>query len=130
MMLLYTRQQCTHAVIFTQEALLEVQQQERTDTEFQRGCLFCPESFVGNRSLVFQHMLETHNFNIGLADNIGLCTDHSHTLYAAFTLMFECAVFVKEYLDTLQHKLDRLDSMHKSLFHVNTLSFVSVSISC
>ena len=57
--------------IALQMALLEIQQSERSDTSFNRGCLFCPQVLKGNRSVLFSHMLEEHGFTVGLPDNLG-----------------------------------------------------------
>ena len=67
---------CVCACEFTcefelQVALLEIQQSERMDTSFDRGCLFCPQTPKGNRAVLFTHMLEEHGFSVGLPDNLG-----------------------------------------------------------
>ena len=62
-----------------QEAILLIQQQEREDTSFSRTCLFCSHVFTGNRSVLFQHMLDTHSFNIGQPDNLGTIMGYSQT---------------------------------------------------
>ncbi|XP_040199747.1 zinc finger protein 277 [Rana temporaria] len=71
--------------------ILEQQQSERSDTSFQRLCMFCDEEFKGNRSILFKHMKEEHAFNIGLPDNI---------------------VYCNEFLDVLQKKLDNLQCLY------------------
>ena len=61
-----------HIEQFVQEAVLEVQQAEREDTVFSHRCLFCRDVFTGNRTLLFQHMLADHSFNVGQPDNLGM----------------------------------------------------------
>ncbi|XP_069832260.1 zinc finger protein 277 [Dendropsophus ebraccatus] len=82
--------------------ILEQQQNERSDTSFQRLCMFCGEEFKGNRSVLFNHMNEEHSFNVGLPDNI---------------------VYCNEFLDTLQKKIDRLLCLYceKTFRDQNTL---------
>ncbi|CAI8058403.1 Zinc finger protein 277 [Geodia barretti] len=69
------------------EAVLEQQQSERQDSEFKRSCLFCGLVVMGNRALLLRHMLESHGFSVGQPNNL---------------------VFVSEFLDLLQEKLDKL----------------------
>ncbi|CAI9724399.1 finger 277-like [Octopus vulgaris] len=73
------------------ETALEVQQKERTDQTFSRDCLFCREHFLGNRSELFNHMAFDHGFNVGQPDNL---------------------VFVSEFLNKLQQKLDNLQCLY------------------
>jgi len=73
------------------EGALECQQQERTDSTFSRGCLFCRQTFEGNRTLLFSHMADDHGFNVGLPDNI---------------------VHVHLFLDTLEEKLKNLQCLY------------------
>ncbi|XP_040266990.1 zinc finger protein 277 isoform X1 [Bufo bufo] len=82
--------------------ILEQQQRERSDTSFQRLCMFCNEELKGNRSVLFNHMNEEHSFNVGLPDNIVHCN---------------------EFLDTLQKKLDSLQCLYceKTFRDKNTL---------
>ena len=54
-----------------QEAVLEQQHSERQETGFKRSCLFCGLVVTGNRTVLFQHMLEDHGFNVGQPDNLG-----------------------------------------------------------
>ncbi|XP_011408983.1 PREDICTED: zinc finger protein 277-like, partial [Amphimedon queenslandica] len=67
------------------EALLELQHFERTDNNFKRLCLFCHETFTGNRSVLLEHLFESHSFRIGKPDNI---------------------VMIDKFLDSLQEKLE------------------------
>ncbi|KAM3925223.1 zinc finger protein 277 [Leptodactylus fuscus] len=82
--------------------ILEQQHRERSDTSFQRSCMFCSEEFKGNRSVLFNHMNEEHSFNVGLPDNI---------------------VYCNEYLDILQKKMDSLQCLYceKTFRDKNTL---------
>ena len=123
-----------------QEAVLEQQHSERQETGFKRSCLFCGLVVTGNRTVLFQHMLEDHGFNVGQPDNLGRgeggaihhtplsgdCTEYMYTLMysrdlytciymtsyfvgwsALSTHLLLCAVFVNEFLDLLQKKLDK-----------------------
>uniref|UniRef100_F6Q3Y2 C2H2-type domain-containing protein n=1 Tax=Ciona intestinalis TaxID=7719 RepID=F6Q3Y2_CIOIN len=67
--------------------LLLRQEFERKDDGFKRMCPFCTKCFQGNRLLLFNHMTDDHNFNIGHPDNI---------------------VNVRELLDDIEKKLDSL----------------------
>ena len=58
------------------DAVLAVQQEERDDTSLSRSCLFCRESFTGNRAELFNHMAFSHSFNVGQPDNIGLSVQY------------------------------------------------------
>ncbi|XP_058511004.1 zinc finger protein 277 isoform X3 [Ochotona princeps] len=82
--------------------ILEQQQQERNDTSFHGTCMFCNEEFLGNRSVLLNHMAREHAFNIGLPDNIVHCS---------------------EFLCTLQRKLDNLQCLYceKTFRDKNTL---------
>ncbi|KAM5203659.1 zinc finger protein 277 isoform 2-T2 [Hipposideros larvatus] len=82
--------------------ILEQQQQERNDNSFHGICMFCNEEFLGNRSVLLNHMAREHAFNIGLPDNIVNCS---------------------EYLRTLQKKLDDLQCLYceKTFRDKNTL---------
>ncbi|KAM9077085.1 zinc finger protein 277 isoform 6-T7 [Megaptera novaeangliae] len=82
--------------------ILEQQQQERNDNNFQGSCVFCNEEFLGNRSVLLNHMAREHTFNIGLPDNIVNCN---------------------EFLCTLQKKLDNLQCLYceKTFRDKNTL---------
>ncbi|XP_016053782.1 PREDICTED: zinc finger protein 277 [Miniopterus natalensis] len=82
--------------------LLEQQQRERDDTSFRGVCMFCSEEFLGNRSVLLNHMAREHAFNIGLPDNIVNCS---------------------EFLCVLQRKLDNLQCLYceKTFRDRNTL---------
>ncbi|XP_066210173.1 zinc finger protein 277 isoform X2 [Saccopteryx leptura] len=73
------------------EGILEQQQREREDESFHGVCMFCSEEFLGNRSVLLNHMAREHAFNIGLPDNIVNC---------------------REFLRTLQRKLDNLQCLY------------------
>ncbi|XP_012942323.1 zinc finger protein 277 [Aplysia californica] len=67
------------------EAVLAQQQKEREETKFCRQCLFCKQTFCGNRAVLFDHLLRDHSFHMGQADNL---------------------VFTNELFDLIQFKLD------------------------
>ncbi|XP_011369791.1 zinc finger protein 277 [Pteropus vampyrus] len=71
--------------------ILEQQQQERNDNSFRGLCMFCNTEFLGNRSILLNHMAREHAFNIGLPDNIVNCS---------------------EFLCILQKKLDNLQCLY------------------
>ncbi|XP_060052423.1 zinc finger protein 277 [Erinaceus europaeus] len=71
--------------------ILEQQQQERNDNNFHGICMFCNGEFLGNRSILLNHMAREHAFNIGLPDNIVNCS---------------------EFLCMLQKKLDNLQCLY------------------
>lgn len=65
--------------------ILDQQAQDRTTYRTRgRHCLFC-DDYCSTLSILFSHMFQQHNFNIGHLDNL---------------------VMVGEFLDTLQRKLD------------------------
>lgn len=66
------------------ENVLEVQENERKLTNFNRSCLFCRSEFSKVKNL-FDHMAFDHNFSVGQSDNL---------------------VFVNELLDVLEKKLE------------------------
>ena len=68
------------------EFVLQVQEEERRNENFRRGCLFCRQEFTSAAELL-SHMAFDHNFNIGQADNI---------------------VFIEEFLDKIDQKLEQL----------------------
>ncbi|CAL8082860.1 unnamed protein product [Orchesella dallaii] len=72
------------------DIVLEVNRLEREETTFCRRCLFCREIVNGNRSQCFVHMRDSHSFHIGQPDNL---------------------VFVKELLQLLEDKLNRLECL-------------------
>ena len=98
---------------------MEIQQAEREDSTFSHRCLFCRDVFTGNRALLFQHMLEDHSFNVGQPENLGM--DFNETMQLIVNLMILLLlVFVVEFLDMLQNKLDRyvlfLSIIHQILY--------------
>ena len=72
------------------EQVLAVQEFERQDTNFQRGCLFCRQDFNRAKDL-FNHMAFDHNFSVGQPDNL---------------------VFVSRFLDMIEEKLEALLCLH------------------
>jgi len=72
------------------EFVLSVQEEERKNIGFDRGCLFCRQQFT-SASALFDHMAFDHNFNVGQPDNL---------------------VFVKEFLDRIESKLEQLLCLH------------------
>ncbi|XP_053109841.1 zinc finger protein 277 isoform X3 [Hemicordylus capensis] len=71
--------------------ILEQQQQERDDTDFNGTCMFCDKELTGNRSVLLNHMANDHAFNVGLPDNIVNC---------------------KGFLEVVQKKLDSLQCLY------------------
>lgn len=69
------------------EHVLEVQEKERKDTDFERSCFFCRTHFKGSHSKLLDHMAFDHNFSVGQPDNL---------------------VYVSELLDLLEAKLEHL----------------------
>lgn len=57
------------------ELALIQQQAERENYTTTSKCLFCEETFYGNRSLVLDHLLYSHNFNLGHPDNLVYVAD-------------------------------------------------------
>jgi len=72
------------------EFVLKVQEEERKNLDFNRGCLFCRQIFTSSSEL-FDHMAFDHNFSVGQPDNL---------------------VFVKEFLDMIESKLEQLLCLH------------------
>ena len=62
-------------------------QKQRSDPNFSRMCLFCRKIFSENRSQLFDHLYNDHNFFIGHPDNI---------------------IDANEFLDILEEKLKKL----------------------
>ncbi|XP_033100480.1 zinc finger protein 277-like isoform X2 [Anneissia japonica] len=71
--------------------ILHQLQKERDDVTFKRRCLFCRDKFEGNRSMLLDHLSHDHSFAIGRSDNL---------------------VFVNEFLDKLQEKLEKLQCLY------------------
>jgi len=72
------------------EQVLAVQETERSDTTFSRGCLFCRQVFTHHKHL-FDHMAFDHNFSVGQPDNL---------------------VYVRKFLDLIEEKLEALICLH------------------
>ncbi|KAJ8249787.1 hypothetical protein COCON_G00230030 [Conger conger] len=94
------------------EEVLEQQQQERDEQNFQRTCLFCTDEFTGNRSLLLNHMAKEHSFNVGLPDNIVYCSDFLNALQAKLDGLqclycertFRDKVTLKDHMRKKQHR--------------------------
>jgi len=72
------------------EHVLAVQETERNDLSFSRGCLFCRQVFIKHK-LLFDHMAFDHNFSVGQPDNL---------------------VYVRKFLDMIEEKLEALVCLH------------------
>ncbi|CAG8457949.1 10203_t:CDS:2 [Paraglomus brasilianum] len=71
--------------------ILAIQARERIEeARHERKCLFC-KNICENRAVLFRHMFDEHNFNIGLADNL---------------------VNVNEFLEILEKKLAGLQCIY------------------
>jgi len=68
------------------EQVLAVQERERNDATFHRGCLFCRQNFTKHADL-FNHMAFDHNFSVGQPDNL---------------------VFITQFLELVEKKLESL----------------------
>lgn len=66
--------------------VLDVQENERNSTDFNRSCLFCRSVFHTPKD-IFNHMAFSHNFSVGQPDNL---------------------VFVSDLLDLLERRLNDL----------------------
>jgi hypothetical protein len=104
-----------------EEKLLEVldqQQKERDDVNFCRSCLFCARQFTGNRSKLFSHMAEFHNFDLGDANNLvytcqllRLLEEKLHNLQCLYCeKTFKDALVLKEHMRKKRHKRLRINS--------------------
>nr|XP_012146711.1 PREDICTED: zinc finger protein 277 [Megachile rotundata]XP_012146712.1 PREDICTED: zinc finger protein 277 [Megachile rotundata]XP_012146713.1 PREDICTED: zinc finger protein 277 [Megachile rotundata]XP_012146714.1 PREDICTED: zinc finger protein 277 [Megachile rotundata] len=69
------------------EWVLSVQTNERTDTNFKRGCIFCRMEFSGLRITYVKHLAQKHNLYLGKPDNL---------------------VFIDELLDKIQTTIENL----------------------
>lgn len=69
------------------EQVLEVQEKERTDPNFNRCCLFCRHVFQGEPAELFNHLAFDHNFSVGQPHNL---------------------VFVNELLDLLEKRMEEM----------------------
>ncbi|CAG8806239.1 2585_t:CDS:2, partial [Dentiscutata erythropus] len=78
--------------------VLQIQANERNgDSKLQKKCLFC-NNICENRRILFRHMFDEHNFNIGLPDNL---------------------VNVSEFLQILEDKLNRKHMRKKKHFKIS-----------
>lgn len=71
--------------IFKEWALAK-QSEERSDTSFTRGCMFCKMNFSKSRLTYIKHLSEKHNFYLGKPENL---------------------VFIDELLDKIQQSIER-----------------------
>lgn len=69
------------------DMVLQQHQIERTDTEFERCCLFCREVIKPIRSNYIEHLYQKHFFQLGKSENL---------------------VFIDDLIDTVQAKIDEL----------------------
>lgn len=68
------------------ELVLSQQAQERSDTNFKRGCIFCRTEFTGLRSDYLKHLSQKHNVQLGKPENL---------------------VFIDQLLDRIQRSIER-----------------------
>lgn len=68
------------------EWILAQQAAERADTSFKRGCIFCRTEICGSRAEYIKHLYQKHNLYLGKPENL---------------------VFVDEFLDKIQNKIER-----------------------
>ena len=66
-------------------------------------CLFCSHVCTGNRTVLFQHMLETHNFNVGHADNIGENTEDYCSLPSAHAVYIHVILSLQYLWKSFEH---------------------------
>ena len=60
-----------HLQLMKLEHVLDVQENERNNTEFKRNCFFCRMEFEGSHSKLLDHMAFDHNFRfVHTATNI------------------------------------------------------------
>nr|XP_050852856.1 uncharacterized protein LOC127065054 isoform X3 [Vespula vulgaris] len=69
------------------EWVLAKQSEERNDTNFTRGCMFCKMNFSKSRLTYIKHLSEKHNFYLGKPENL---------------------VFIDELLDKIQQSIESL----------------------
>ncbi|KAF7399783.1 hypothetical protein HZH68_008375 [Vespula germanica] len=69
------------------EWVLAKQSEERNDTNFTRGCMFCKMNFSKSRLIYIKHLSEKHNFYLGKPENL---------------------VFIDELLDKIQQSIESL----------------------
>ncbi|XP_023245306.1 zinc finger protein 277 isoform X2 [Copidosoma floridanum] len=67
------------------EWVLAQQVQERSDTTFKRGCMFCRTEFSGSRIEYVTHLYQKHNILLGKPENL---------------------VFIDEYLDRIENNIE------------------------
>ena len=80
----------------TIERMLDCQQLARERGLVERRCLFCKEILSGPHMLLFQHMRDAHDFNIGLPDNMVHIDDFLDLLQVPLhpVVVFSCIFIV------------------------------------
>ncbi|XP_012268924.2 zinc finger protein 277 [Athalia rosae] len=73
------------------EWILAQQAEERMDTNFKRGCMFCRTEFTGSRSSYLQHLSNKHHLQLGRPENL---------------------VFIDKLLDKLQSNVEKLTCIY------------------
>ena len=113
------------------EQVLAVQELERQDTTFQRGCLFCRQEFTRAKDL-FNHMAFDHNFSVGQPDNIVFVTkfldmieEKIESLLCLYCeKVFKSREVLKEHMRKKQHKqLNPRNKVWNQFYLVNYLEF-------
>lgn len=66
--------------------MLTQQVEERADTTFKKGCMFCRTEFSGSRVEYLKHLYQKHNILLGKPENL---------------------VFIDEYLDKIQNNIEK-----------------------
>lgn len=93
--------------------MLKQFEKERNDVEFNRNCVFCKQQFTGNRSQLFTHIAEDHNFCVGQPDNIVFVDEFLNLLDDKINKKLECPycdgsfkekAALKEHMRKKQHK--------------------------
>ncbi|XP_022099400.1 zinc finger protein 277-like [Acanthaster planci] len=96
------------------DMILSTQQQEREDSTFSRGCLFCREHFEGNRASLFDHMAFDHHFSVGQPNNIVFANEFLDILEEKLS-SFKCLYCDKTFKDRLTLKEHMRKKMHKRI---------------
>jgi hypothetical protein len=112
--------------------VISIQEKERNDLHFSKMCLFCSQVFTGNRSSLFMHMLEQHNFNIGHYDNVVFVDEFLHIIEKKLNNLqclfcekiFKDRPTLKDHMRKKQHrKLDPMNTEYDKYYIVNYLEF-------
>lgn len=110
----------------TQSEVLDQQQKEREDQNFAHTCLFCTRLFVGNRSDLFCHMAEFHNFDVGDPDNLvytsellSLLEEKLRSLKCLYCeKIFKDGATLKEHMRKKRHKRLRSSNADYRRFYI------------